>query len=134
MHFERTPLPIPEQVDSYSDRAIGAAIKVHKELGPGLLESVYEACLFYELNKAGIPVERQVRLPIIYDGITLDADLRLDLWLARSLIIEVKAVDTLAPIHQAQLLTYLKMTGNRLGLLMNFNVRLLRDGVKRVAL
>ncbi|HKX83037.1 MAG TPA: GxxExxY protein [Pyrinomonadaceae bacterium] len=87
---------------------INAAIKVHKELGPGLLESVYETCLFYELGKARIPAERQVRLPIAYDGVLLDAELRLDIWVERSLILEVKAVESILPVHHAQLLTYLK--------------------------
>jgi GxxExxY protein len=125
---------IPERVDHLSNRVIGAALKVHKELGPGLIESVYETCLCYELSKAGFVPERQVRLPIAYDGVFLDAELRLDIWLERSLIIEVKAVETVLPVHQAQLLTYLKLTGNRLGLLINFNVALLKYGIKRVVL
>lgn len=125
---------IPERVDFLSNRVINAAIKVHKSLGPGLIESVYETCLFYELRKAGIEAERQVKLPIIYDGITLDAELRLDIWVERCLIIEVKAVEVVLPVHQAQLMTYLKLTGNRLGLLINFNVPLLKNGLKRVVL
>jgi GxxExxY protein len=126
--------PIPDRVNFLSNRVIDCAIKVHKELGPGLIESVYETCLFYELRKAEFAVERQVKLPIIYDGIKLDAELRLDIWVERSLIIEVKAVDGLHPVHQAQLMTYLKLTRNRLGLLINFNVQLLKNGIKRVVL
>ena len=130
MAFER----IPERVDFLSNRVISAAIKVHRELGPGLIESVYETCLAYELEKAGFMPERQVRLPIVYDGATLDAELRLDLWLERSLILEVKAVEIVLPVHHAQLMTYLKLTKNRLGLLINFNVPLLKNGIKRIAL
>ena len=125
---------IPERVDFLSNRAIHAAIKVHKELGPGLIESVYETCLFYELNKLEIECVRQVKLPIRYDGVLLDAELRLDIWIERSLIIEIKAVETVLPVHHAQLMTYLKLTGNRLGLLINFNVPLLKNGIKRIVL
>lgn len=130
MAFEK----IPERVDFLSNRVINAAINVHKELGPGLIESVYETCLFYELNKNGISVEKQVKLPILYDGVKLDAELRLDIWIERSLIVEVKAVETILPVHHAQLLTYLKLTKNRLGLLINFNVPLLKNGIKRIVL
>ena len=125
---------IPERVDFLSNRVINAAIKVHKELGPGLIESVYETCLFYELQKAQIVSERQVKLPIVYDGVTLDAELRLDIWIERSLILEIKAVEVVLPVHHAQLMTYLKLTRNRLGLLINFNVPLLKNGLKRIAL
>lgn len=125
---------IPERVDLLSNQVISAAIKVHRGLGPGLIESVYETCLFYELRKAQIEAERQVKLPITYDGIKLDAELRLDIWVERSLILEIKAVEVVLPVHQAQLMTYLKLTGNRLGLLINFNVPLLKNGLKRVAL
>ena len=130
MTFER----VPERVDFLSNRVLNAAIKVHKELGPGLIESVYETCLAYELHKAGFAVERQVKLPIVYDGTVLDAELRLDIWIERSLIVEVKAVETVLPVHHAQLMTYLKLTNNRLGLLINFNVPLLKNGIKRIVL
>lgn len=123
---------IPDRADFLSNRVINAAIKVHKELGPGLIESVYETCLAYELQKARIQTERQVRLPISYDGVVLDAELRLDIWVERSLIIEVKAVETILAVHHAQLMTYLKLTSNRLGLLLNFNVPLLKQGIKRI--
>lgn len=125
---------IPERVDLLSNHVINAAIKVHRELGPGLIENVYETCLVYELGKAGIASERQVKLPISYDGMQLDAELRLDIWVERSLIVEVKAVEGFHPVHQAQILTYLKLTKNRLGLLINFNVPLLKNGLKRVVL
>lgn len=125
---------LPERIDFLSNRVIHHAIEVHKNLGPGLIESVYETCLSYELNKASLSVERQVRLPILYDGVTLEAALRLDIWIERSLIVEVKAVETILPLHQAQLMTYLKLTQNRLGLLLNFNVPLLKNGIKRVIL
>jgi GxxExxY protein len=130
IRFER----IPDRVDWLSNQVIGASIKVHKELGPGLIESVYETCLAYELNRAGIAFERQVKLPIVYDGVQLDAQLRLDLWIERSLIVEIKSVESFLPVHKAQVITYLKLTGNRLGLLINFNVALLKQGIKRVAL
>ena len=126
--------PIPEDVNFLANRSVNAALKVHKELGPGLLESVYESCLYYELKKENLEVEKQVRLPIYYDGVKLDADLRLDIWVNKKLVIEVKSVETVLPVHHAQLLTYLKLTKNRLGLLINFNVNLLKNGIKRIAL
>lgn len=126
--------PIPDDVNLLSKKVLDSAFKVHKELGPGLLESVYETCLFYELKKTDLNVEKQVKLPIIYDGIKLDAELRLDIWLEKKLIVEVKSVETLLPVHQAQLLTYLKLAKNRLGLLINFNVPMLKNGIKRIAL
>lgn len=125
---------IPDRVNFLANRVVNASIKVHKNLGPGLLEGVYETCLYYELNKEGLEVEKQVKLPIVYDGIKLDADLRLDIWVEKSLIVEIKSVEVLLPVHQAQLLTYLKLTNNRLGLLINFNVVLLKQGIKRIAL
>ena len=126
--------PVPTDVNFLASRTVNAAIKVHKELGPGLLESVYETCLFYELKKEISEVEKQVKIPIVYDGIKLDADLRLDIWVRKKLIVEVKSVETLLPVHQAQLLTYLKLTKNRLGRLLNFNVPLLKNGIKRIVL
>lgn len=126
--------PIPTEVNFLANRAVNAAVKVHKELGPGLLESVYETCLFYELKKDFSDVEKQVKIPIVYDGIQLDAELRLDIWIRKKLIVEIKSVEVLLPVHHAQLMTYLKLTKNRLGLLMNFNVPLLKNGIKRIAL
>ena len=111
-----------------------AAYTVHRALGPGLLESVYEVCLAHELTRRGHKVERQVSLPVVYDSVRLDAGLRLDLLVENSVVIEVKAVEALLPVHQAQLLTYLKLTGHRLGLLLNFNVPVIKDGIRRMVL
>lgn len=122
------------ELNDLSGRAIDAAYKVHKVLGPGLLESVYEQCLRHELLRRGVSCRAQVSMPIHYDGIVIDSGFRIDLIAADSLIIELKAVDSLHPVHSAQLLTYLKLTGLRLGLLINFNVPLLRDGLKRIVL
>lgn len=113
---------------------IGCAIEVHREMGPGLLESIYEECLLKELVDAGLSVERQVRVPVVYKGMELRDPLRLDVWVERKVIVEIKSVDAFTDVHMAQVLTYLKLTDNKLGLLINFNVRLLKNGVKRVAL
>ena len=111
---------------------IGAAIEVHKILGPGLLESAYEECLCHELKLRNITYERQKELPIEYKGIKLDCGYRLDIVVARKLILELKSCNNLEPIHKAQLLTYLKLTGIRIGLLINFNVPILKQGIKRI--
>ena len=111
-----------------------SALKIHKALGPGLLESAYEQCLFYELKKAGLFVEKQKQLPIIYDDIKLDAGYRIDLLVNKKVIIEIKAVESLNHIHTAQVLTYLKLSKCKLGMLINFNVPLIKDGIKRVVL
>lgn len=116
-----------------ADGIVDAAFKVHRHFGPGLLESAYEACLAHELMSMGFQVEREVALPLAYQDVKLDAGYRLDLWVARKVIIEVKAVDELHPVHMAQMLTYLKLTGNRLGLMINFHSALLKDGMRRVA-
>lgn len=110
---------------------IGAAIEVHKELGPGLLESVYEACLIEELERRGLKVENQLTFPLIYKGKELDKEFRIDLLVEDKVIVELKAIDEIQPIHEVQLVTYLKLTGKRLGLLINFNVPTLIKGVKR---
>lgn len=115
-----------------SEVVIGAAIKIHRRLGPGLLESAYEECLYYELIKAGLKVEKQKRLPLIYDEVHLDCGYRIDLLVEKKLVIETKAVDALNDVHLAQILTYLKLSDCRLGLLINFNVVLLKKGIKRV--
>lgn len=112
---------------------IGAPIEVHRELGPGLLESVYEHCLARELREAGIPFLQQHAVPVRYKGEKLDLGFRLDLWVDQRIIVEIKAIDVLQEIHRAQLLSYLKLTGCKLGLLINFNEPLLTDGVRRVA-
>ena len=113
---------------------VDAGIAVHRELGPGLLESAYEQCLAFELTKRGIKVERQVELPIVYQGMKLDAGYRIDLLVGGSVIVELKAVERLEPIHEAQLLSYLKLSHRHIGLLMNFNVKLLKDGLRRLVL
>lgn len=123
---------LPERVNELSRIVVDAALQVHRELGPGLLESVYEACLCEELLSRDLRVERQAKLPIHYRGKELDADLRIDLLVEDVLILELKSVETIQPIHQAQLLTYLKLTRRRLGLLINFNVSLIKEGIHRL--
>ena len=121
-----------EEINALTGEIIGAAMDVHKELGPGLLESAYEACLAYELSEHGMKVERQKPLPLVYKGLQLDCGYRLDLLVNETVIVEVKAVDILAPIHSAQLLSYLKLSGCKVGLLINFNVLVLKQGIKRL--
>ena len=108
------------------------ALKVHQTLGPGLLESAYEECLFYELKKTGLEVQKQKPLPLVYEEVKLDVGYRLDIIIENKLILEIKSVDALNDIHFAQLLTYLKLTNCKLGLLINFNVVLIKNGIKRV--
>ena len=119
--------------DELSNIVIGLAIKVHTALGPGLLESVYRECLYYEINKCGFRVEKEKSLPVIYEDVKLDVGYRLDILVENKLILEIKAVDCLNEVHFAQLLTYLKLTNCKLGLLINFNVSLIKNGIKRVA-
>ena len=121
-----------EEANRLSNAIIGAAIDVHRELGPGLLESAYEVCLKYELVQKGLHVENQVPQPVIYKGIHLDCGYRLDLFVENLVIIELKTVESLQPIHTAQLLTYLKLKRRWLGLLINFNVPILKQGIKRL--
>lgn len=109
------------------------ALKVHRNLGPGLLESSYEECLFYEIKKLGLIVEKQKALPLVYEEVKLDIGYRIDIIIENKLIIEIKSVETLNDVHFAQLLTYLKLTNCKLGLLINFNVALIKNGIKRVA-
>ena len=116
-----------------AEGAVEAAFKVHRWFGPGLLESAYEVCLLHELVDMGFAVETQVALPVVYRGVKLDAGYRLDIWLDRKVIVEVKAVEELHPVHTAQMITYLKLTENRLGLLINFRSALLKDGIRRIA-
>ena len=118
--------------DFLTQKVIGCAIEVHRELGPGLLESSYERCLLYELIQLGIPASTQVALPVNYKGVQLDAGYRLDVLIPGKLIIELKAVDKLMPIHTAQMISYLKLSNIGTGLLINFNVRKLTEGIKRV--
>ncbi len=126
--------PISKEVDAVASEIVDAAFTVHASLGPGLLESIYELCLLHELKKRGLRVERQVSLPVIYDGIQFDAGFRLDLVVESLVVIELKAVEILLPIHKAQLLTYLKLSGYRLGLILNFNSVLIKHGIRRIAL
>lgn len=122
-----------EELNKLSHRVIGLCIEVHRALGPGLLESAYEEALAYEFAQAGFAFERQREMPLLYKGVKLDCGYRLDFIVERQLIIELKAVSELLPLHHAQLLTYLKLERQPLGLLINFNVPVLKDGIRRVA-
>lgn len=126
--------PIPAELDAIATDIVDAAFKVHKTLGPGLLEGVYESCLLHELRRRGRQVDTQVQVPIHYEGLILDNALRLDLLVDQQVIVELKAVETMHPVFEAQLLTYLKLTTRRLGLLINLNVPVIKDGIKRMAL
>jgi GxxExxY protein len=110
---------------------VNSAYKIHKELGPGLLEKVYEVCLAHEIKKEGIPVVRQLEIPITYDGITFEEGLRLDLLVGDEVIVEIKAVDLVNPVWEAQIISHLKLTDKKLGYLINFNVPLIKNGIKR---
>jgi len=112
---------------------LGAAIRVHRALGPGLLESVYETCLAHELGRLNLPFRRQAPMPVFYQGLRIDNGYRLDLLVAQRIVVEVKAVQELLPVHEAQLLTYLRLSECPLGLLLNFNVPILKDGIRRLA-
>jgi GxxExxY protein len=118
-------------INEISGEIVDAAMKVHTALGPGLLESAYEACLKHELIKRGLRVESQVSLPIQYDGVKIDAGYRMDLLVEDAVVVELKSIDRIAPIHAAQLMSYMKLSGKRLGLLINFNVLHLKDGIER---
>ena len=126
--------PMPGRAETAARQCIDVAVQVHKTLGPGLLESAYEHCLAHELTLRGVAVQRQLALPVVYQGEKLDAGYRLDLVVDSSVIVEVKSVEALAPIHDAQVLTYLKLSGLRVGLLINFNVVLLKQGIRRFVL
>ncbi len=119
-------------IEQVAKEIVDSAIKVHRELGPGLLESAYQHCLAYELRKRGLRVETEVLLPIVYDGHKLDAGYRIDMLVEEAVIIENKAVDNILPIHQAQLITYLKLRECRLGFLLNWHVPLMKQGIKRM--
>jgi GxxExxY protein len=120
--------------DSLTESVIGLAIEVHRALGPGLLESAYQECLCYELKTNGIAFGRQVALPVIYKAVKLDCGYRMDLVVNDQLVVELKTVEKILPIHEAQLLTYLRLSGIRTGLLLNFNTAVLKDGIKRMVL
>jgi GxxExxY protein len=124
--------PLSPDVENLSRSLVDSAFKVHQSLGPGLLESVCEACLCVELGKRGIGYETQALVPLVYEGVRIEAGLRLDLLVEKRVILELKSVDRLLPIHQSQLLTYLKLANLHLGLLINFNVAMFKQGVKRI--
>jgi GxxExxY protein len=124
---------IPAALDQIGKAVVDSAFRVHSELGPGLLESIYESCLAHEIGKRGISIKRQPAIPIVYDGISFDGGLRLDLLAGDAVVIEVKAVERMLPVFEAQILSYMKLAKLRLGYLINFNVPLIRDGIKRYA-
>jgi len=124
--------PIPDEVEHVGKIVLNAAYKVHSALGPGLLESVYETCLAYEVRESGIAVQTQVALPIVYAKLKIDSGLRLDLLAGNCVVVELKAVDVVHPVYQSQLLTYLKLSRFRLGFLINFNVTRLKSGITRM--
>ncbi|MGA2324460.1 MAG: GxxExxY protein [Sedimentisphaerales bacterium] len=121
-----------KQLNEITEQIIGAAIDVHRALGPGLLESAYEACLAFELVSRGLKIEQQRALPVVYRDVKLDCGYRLDLVVENSIVIELKAVEQILPIHRAQLLSYLKLAGLKAGLLINFHVKMLKDGIVRL--
>ena len=122
------------QHDPITHEIIGAAIEVHRLLGPGLLESAYEECLAYELAVRKFECRRQVPIPVVYKGVKLECGYRIDILVAGSIVLELKSIEAIAPVHEATLLTYLRLSGNTLGLLINFNVTVLRDGIRRFVL
>ncbi len=124
--------PMSEEIELLATKVIDAAIKIHKRLGPGLLESVYEKCMACELRKPGLKVETQIVLPFYYDYMKIDEGSRLDMLVEDEMIVEFKAVEKLDPVHKVQVLTYLKLSGKRLGLLLNFNVPLMKEGIHRI--
>jgi GxxExxY protein len=134
-HGSRAPRkPVPIETDAVASKVVDSAFRVHSALGPGLLESVYEACLCLEMERRGLRFRRQVSLPVVYDGLTLDAAFRVDILVEDCLILELKAVEEILPVHLAQVLTYLKLAGIRLGLLINFCSPTLKSGIKRIVL
>ena len=127
-------VPLPPETEDIAKQIVDAAVTVHKVLGPGLLENVYEVCFCHELKKRGVSFQRQVSVPIIYDGITFDEGLRLDVLVEGKVICELKTVENLNDVHQAQLLSQMKLAGKRLGFLINFNVAVIKYGIKRMIL
>ena len=125
---------MPATTERVGRAVLNAAFAVHKALGPGLLESVYEACLAEELQQAGLAVERQAGIPVTYGAVRMDVGYRLDLLVERAVVVEIKSIDALASIHTAQVLTYLRFSGVRLGYLINFNTTLLKNGLRRLVL
>ena len=125
---------IPKSAENVAATIVDSALCVHRALGPGLLESVYEACLCHELSRRRVPFRRQVEMPIEYEGFRLESGLRIDILVDSCVVVELKAVESLGPLHEAQLLTYLKLSGCRIGLLLNFNSSLMKNGIKRMVL
>ena len=125
---------LSEREEAIAGKIVDSAYTVHKKLGPGLLERVYEVCFCHELSKQGLKYQRQVDIPIVYDGIVFDEGLRMDVLVEDVIICELKAVDEMNPVWEAQVLSHLKLTGHRLGFLINFNVPLIKDGIKRIIL
>lgn len=123
-----------EELNIVTGQIIDCSYQVHKELGPGLLESVYEVCLAKELISKGLFIERQVMLPVVYKGEKLNLDFRIDILVEKEVLIELKAIEGILPVHEAQILTYLKLSGKKIGLLINFNVPLIKNGIKRMIL
>jgi GxxExxY protein len=132
MQEDNTILNNEMDENELSNVIIGSALRVHRKLGPGVLESAYQECLFYELVKSGLFVEKQKALPLVYDEVKLECGYRIDLFVEKKVIVEIKSMDALAAIHGSQVLTYLRLSGCHLGLLINFNVVLLKDGIKRI--
>ncbi len=121
-----------ERLNKITETIIGVAIGIHKALGPGLLESAYEACMVYDLTQAGLRVEQQKSLPVVYREVKLECGYRLDLLVEKEVIVEIKSIEKFLPIHKAQLMSYLKLADCKVGLLINFNVEILKDGIQRV--
>src|SRR5262245_31308312 len=121
-----------ENLNKITEKIISSAITIHKKLGPGLLESTYEACLAYEITRLGLKVERQKSLPVMYERVRLDCGYRLDLVVEKTVVVELKAIDNVLPVHKAQLLSYLRLSGLPVGLLINFHVMMLKDGISRL--
>ena len=119
-------------LNEITDKIIGAAINIHRELGPGLLESTYEACMVYDLTEIGLKVVQQKLLPVVYKGVKLECGYRIDLFIEDKIIVELKSVEKILPIHEAQLLSYLKLSGCKVGLLINFNVKILKNGIQKI--
>lgn len=130
MEFEK----IDPELDLIAKQIVDSAYKVHKNLGPGLLENAYELCLIHELNQRGLKVQRQIAVPLIYEGVEIPVGFRADIIVEGRIILEIKAVENLLPIHEAQIITYLKLAKKRLGFLINFNVLIFKKGIKRKAL
>ena len=126
--------PLPAKMERLATLIVDAAYAVHKNLGPGLLEGIYEPCFCHEIGKRGAAYERQVIVPLVYDGIKFSEGLRIDVLVEKHIVCELKAVEMIKPVHTAQVLTYLKLTNNRLGFLINFNVPLIKNGIRRIIL